>query len=404
MGVEARYSPGTALLIGSGNHWLLLGRPAGSAGTPHAVVVDRLWRLLGETGPVVDRVLEELAAHYPTGLPSLVLLDATPGSELSTTRGEGRLTRLGVRWTLSLSDAAGEPPAWPRLTGGIVSAEAAWVSPAGRIAAPLSAGSVGSVGETLLPDAPLDSPAPTHRANLIDGVPAHILAARAPERHFDPDRALRDTDSGVRSERTVEPAGGAEERANTTYRPARLLREQAEREQVERDQAELADRLDLEELRHVTGETVLAVYCRGGHITMAYADTCRVCREPVPPQEPQRVPRPALGVLRLPSGEAVPLDRGVVLGRKPGPVPGGEAYPHLVHLPADSTYLSRMHLQIALDGWLVLAIDLGSQGGTRLRAPGRDPIMLTPREAYVLEDGHVLDLADVYAVTFEVHQ
>ncbi len=357
MGVEARYAPGTALLIGSGSHWLLLGPPAG--GPPDDALVDRLWRLLGEPGPVIERVLAALCDDYPDSLPSLVLLDATPGGELSAIRGEGRLTRTGDGWTLSLTEAPGEPQSWPRLTGGIVSARVAWVTPAGaRVAAQ-----------------PTDGPAPVPRTRLIDGVPAHILAATAPERHFDP--------------------------GYTTYRPARLHQEQVERKQA------LLDRVEDEEdadLRQVTSETVLAVHCCGGHITMAYADSCRVCHEPVPPQEPQRVPRPALGVLRLPSGEAVPLDRGVVLGRKPGPVPGGEESPHLVHLPADSTYLSRMHLQIALDGWLVLAIDLGSQGGTRLRAAERDPIMLTPREPYVLEHGHTLDLADVYAVTFEVQQ
>ena len=112
--------------------------------------------------------------------------------------------------------------------------------------------------------------------------------------------------------------------------------------------------------------------------------------------------RPRLGALTLPTGEVVPLDRGVALGRKPHAVPGGEPYPHLVHLPAESTYLSRMHLQVELDGWLVLARDLGSQGGTRLHVPGREPEQLRPHEAYVLEHGHTLDLADVYPVTFEV--
>jgi hypothetical protein len=155
-------------------------------------------------------------------------------------------------------------------------------------------------------------------------------------------------------------------------------------------------------LRHPTGESVLAVSCPAGHVTAAYAPECRICHMPVPPQDPQRLPRPRLGVLSLPTGEVVPLDRGVVLGRRPRAVPGGEPYPHLVHLPSESTYLSRMHLQIELDGWLVLARDLGSQGGTRLHVPGREPERLRAHEAYVLEHGHMLDLADVYPVTFEV--
>ena len=155
-------------------------------------------------------------------------------------------------------------------------------------------------------------------------------------------------------------------------------------------------------LRQSTQETVLAVYCPQGHVTPAYTPTCRVCATAVPPQDPQRIPRPLLGGLRLPTGELVPLDRGVVFGRRPAAVPDAHDWPHLVHLPQDSTYVSRMHLQIELDGWLVLARDLGSRGGTTLRIPGRLPQRIRANERYVLEPGHALDLADVYEITYEV--
>ncbi|MDP3894368.1 FHA domain-containing protein [Nocardioides sp.] len=158
----------------------------------------------------------------------------------------------------------------------------------------------------------------------------------------------------------------------------------------------------VDHLQQNTHETVLAARCPTGHLTDAAAPGCRVCGVPVPPQEPSRVPRPQLGVLRLPSGEAVPLDRAVVLGRRPQPVPGTGDWPHLVHLPPDSTYLSRVHLQVELEGWMVLARDLGSRSGTTLRVPGRAPLRLRPDQPHVLEPGAVLDLADVYAVTFEV--
>ena len=83
------------------------------------------------------------------------------------------------------------------------------------------------------------------------------------------------------------------------------------------------------------------------------------------------MPRPTLGGLRLPTGEVVPLDRGVVLGRKPAPLEDSTDWPHLVHLPSDHTFVSRMHLHIELDGWNVLARDLDSRGGTMLTMPGR---------------------------------
>lgn len=111
--------------------------------------------------------------------------------------------------------------------------------------------------------------------------------------------------------------------------------------------------------------------------------------------------RPALGGLRLPTGEVVPLDRGVVLGRKPAPLEASGDWPHLVHLPSSHSYVSRLHLRIELEGWDVVARDLDSRGGTTIAFPGRDPVRMTPGDAYVLEPGTVLDLADVYAVRYE---
>ncbi|MFB9312649.1 hypothetical protein, partial [Nocardioides plantarum] len=155
-------------------------------------------------------------------------------------------------------------------------------------------------------------------------------------------------------------------------------------------------------LQHATHEMVLAVHCPAGHVTAAYSPRCRVCHEPVPAQEPHRMPRPRLGTLHLPDGERVPLDRGVVFGRQPEPVGAVADWPHLVRLPADSTYVSRSHLAVALDGWLVLATDLGSRGGTTLRVPGRPAQRIRGHEQYVWEPGQVLDLADSYEIVYEV--
>lgn len=111
--------------------------------------------------------------------------------------------------------------------------------------------------------------------------------------------------------------------------------------------------------------------------------------------------RPPLGGLRLPTGEVVPLDRGVILGRKPAPAQDSTDWPHLVHLPADHSFVSRRHLQIELDGWDVVARDLDSRGGTTIAPPGREPQRMTAGDAYVLEAGTVLDMAHVYAVRYE---
>ena len=147
--------------------------------------------------------------------------------------------------------------------------------------------------------------------------------------------------------------------------------------------------------------TVWAVSCPAGHLTSPSSPSCRTCHQRIAPQDPRQVQRPTLGGLRLPTGEVVPLDRGVVLGRKPAPVDGSQDWPHLVHLPPEHSFVSRMHLWIDLDGWDVVARDLDSRGGTTLAQTGGDPQRMTPHEAYLLEPGAVLDLAEVYAVRFE---
>ena len=114
------------------------------------------------------------------------------------------------------------------------------------------------------------------------------------------------------------------------------------------------------------------------------------------------MPRPRLGVLHLPDGTQIALDRWVVFGRQPSAPPAGEDWPQLVRLPSDNTYVSRSHLQVELDGWLVLATDLGSRGGTTLRVPGRPAERIRAGERYIWEPGQVFDLADSYEILYEV--
>ena len=73
-----------------------------------------------------------------------------------------------------------------------------------------------------------------------------------------------------------------------------------------------------------------------------------------------------------------------------------------MRLPPDNSFVSRLHVRIELEGWLVVARDLGSRGGTTWKVPGRTPERMRPNEPYLLEPGHALDLADSYEVVFEV--
>ena len=152
------------------------------------------------------------------------------------------------------------------------------------------------------------------------------------------------------------------------------------------------------------GPTVLAVLCPAGHTSPPHAGTCRVCQRTIPQQQPFQTPRPALGTLRLSTGDVVTLDRGVLLGRSPklnADLPPGER-PHLVRVPSPENDISRNHVEVVLEGWHVLVRDLGSTNGTTVTLPGQPPVRLRPGDSQVIEPGTVVTLADEVSLTFEV--
>jgi hypothetical protein len=122
-----------------------------------------------------------------------------------------------------------------------------------------------------------------------------------------------------------------------------------------------------------------------------------------PPPEPLTVPRPTLGVLRLSTGDVVPLDRTVIMGRNPrtGASDDGER-PHVVRLPSPGHDISRTHVEIRLDGWHVLLTDLNSVNGTVVTPPWQEPQGLRPNEAVPIEPGTVVNLADEVTFRYEV--
>lgn len=329
---QAVYVAGGGTLLGRGARWLLVDAP------PDRLPVERLWAILAESpghpgagGPV----LALLEAHFDGHLPSLVLLDQTPGAEEVVVRGRGQVAvRPGIR-----AAAVGLPAAGQRLplVEGVVAAAGV------ELATPAVRGTA-DPGPVRLPHPadPAAPPGPDHSATPVrrpDTVPARRPApAPATPRHT--------------------PRRGA-----PRVLPPRL----------------------------------------GAVVSPALPPA------PPPPQtpaateqEPVPVPRPALGGLRLPGGQVIPLDRGVVFGRRPEPVPGGDHWPHLVHLPPGSSSLSRVHLQIELEGGQVVARDLGSRGGTTVAEPGRRARPLTPGEPHVLERGQVLSLGGTYDVVYEI--
>jgi hypothetical protein len=163
------------------------------------------------------------------------------------------------------------------------------------------------------------------------------------------------------------------------------------------------DALVLTTVRGVSGPTVDAVVCVARHLNTPEANTCRVCGAPIRATERRRVTRPVLGVLRLPSGDTISLDRNVVLGRAPGtPAGTGADEPHYVKLPGTYRNISRRHVEFKLDGWDVVAADLGSRNGSVVEQPGQAPVELSGGGSCVLRNGATVDLAGDLIVRYEV--
>lgn len=392
MVVETRYAAGDGVLLGTGDLWVLVTDPRDDD------VLEEVWALVSQarpaTGSVTEDVLSVLEEAFEGDPPALAVVDLSSGASASVSRGHGHVRAVGADRILSLDGGADPGRLAPtrRLVGGVVAASRAEVRPLAHRVAPSPVAAV---------------PAPAPAPGMIDGIPASILAATGPEGP-PPPRARRPAEPAPASEDTgslhdtTEPDPDFMERilegGYTTIRTAVAGSPEAD----DHDGATVHRPGPAPHLRQGTHETVLALSCPQGHLTSPSLPACRVCHQRVAPQEPRRVPRPTLGGLRLPTGEVVPLDRGVVLGRKPAPLEGAGDWPHLVHLPSDHTFVSRMHLHIELDGWQVLARDLDSRGGTMLTMPGREPERMRAGEAYVLEPGARLDLAEVYEVRFEV--
>ncbi len=151
------------------------------------------------------------------------------------------------------------------------------------------------------------------------------------------------------------------------------------------------------------GPVVLAGLCPGQHPNPPNAAVCRICRQPVPEQEPVPVSRPVLGVLRLSTGDVVSLDRGVIMGRNPPTAEfDGDERLHSVKLPGGEGEISRAHLRVTIDGWHVLVTDLRSTNGTLITLPGRDPEQVRPSYPTQIQPGTVVTLADGIGFRYEV--
>lgn len=152
----------------------------------------------------------------------------------------------------------------------------------------------------------------------------------------------------------------------------------------------------------ILGPTVQAVHCLHAHPNPVQQERCRVCGAEIEDRTPVTIPRPVLGVLRLPGGDPIVLDRSAIIGRepKPGRLVDGETA-HAVKVASPEGEISRTHLEVRLEGWHVLVTDLNSTNGTTIARPGASAERLRPNEPTLVEPGTSLTLADQFTIVFE---
>lgn len=150
-----------------------------------------------------------------------------------------------------------------------------------------------------------------------------------------------------------------------------------------------------------TGPVVLSTLCAAGHVNPPGTATCS-CGAPIASGSADQRARPEFAELVLPSGDRVPLGRGVVLGRRPRSrrVEDGRV-PRLVTVDSPSEDISRSHLEVRCEDWNVLAIDLESTNGTVLLRDGAAPMRLRADAPQLLAFGDRLDLGDGVVVRVE---
>lgn len=82
----------------------------------------------------------------------------------------------------------------------------------------------------------------------------------------------------------------------------------------------------------------------------------------------------------------------VVIGRAPAAIPGEDC--QLLRVPSPERGISRSHVLLRVVADEVVALDLGSLGGTRLRRGGLPPMPLRADRPIPVHDGDELDLGE----------
>ena len=151
-----------------------------------------------------------------------------------------------------------------------------------------------------------------------------------------------------------------------------------------------------------TGPLVLSIVCPSGHVNAPGTTLCTRCGAPVDERSAAQRRRPEVAVAVLPSGERIPLGRGVIVGRRPRTrrVEDGRV-PRLVTVDSPGEDISRSHVELRVEDWNLVAVDLSSTNGTLLLREGAPPQRLRPEASTILQLGDRLDLGEAVVLTIE---
>ncbi|MBN9606614.1 MAG: FHA domain-containing protein [Actinomycetales bacterium] len=98
--------------------------------------------------------------------------------------------------------------------------------------------------------------------------------------------------------------------------------------------------------------------------------------------------------LLCPDGTRLPLDRTVIVGRRPAPPRVARDEPVLVTVDSPRREISASHLELRPVGRTVVASDLRSSNGSRVALPGSRARPLARGESLVVGAGTSIDLGD----------
>ncbi|MDF2574394.1 MAG: hypothetical protein K0S05_1306, partial [Agromyces sp.] len=227
------------------------------------------------------------------------------------------------------------------------------------------------------------SDAPAQTAGLIDSsaVPSVVDAetllpldsALSPHAAGEPAAGARPPGAPEPGAREPGAAGGEEEFASTTgydhlwgATVIRSVEEAAVRPEGEDDDAPAVDQAA--RAGDHDGATISLAQARALREAANGAPAGDAATAGLPEASPLAPPRPpAPGRIRVSTGQVLPLDRTVVIGRRPRSTRvSGTDLPHLVAVDSPEQDISRSHVELRVEGESIVATDLRTTNGTTL--------------------------------------